>query len=174
MGKDLAAAIRTSETAFEVHNPPAHERETGFEANELSDADTHLRKACRSLRLAEELLAGDRDALMAERYFHAAIELAFACIERTSSAGLIATRRIGSEEMPRHADLIERSHEAGICSHTESDSLAALYDDNRSVHYYRRGIPTKTKAESIVAAAAEFHRLATSSNIFDGSSCVCQ
>ena len=173
MGKDLAAAIKHAETAFADHNPPVEEREDGFETNDLGDADTHLRKACRALRLAEELLAGDRDALIEERYFHAAIELAFACIERTSSAALIATSRISAEEMPKHDDLISRSHEAGICSRDESDRLSALYAENRSVHYYRRGIPTQTKAAAIVAAAAEFHRLATSANIFDGSICLC-
>lgn len=173
MGKDLAKAIDAAHAAFEDHEPAQEEREDGFESDTLSDADTHLRKACRALQLAQELLAGDRDALVEDRFYTAAIELAFAAIERTSSATLIATNRIRPEEMPPHAELIARSHEAGICGRDEAERLAELYGQNRSVYYYRRGIPTKTKAESIVAAATEFHRLATSGHEFSSGTCTC-
>lgn len=173
MSKDLARAIEVAAAAFADHEPPTHEREEGFEGDHLKEADTHLRKACRAIRLARELLEGDRDALVEERYYTAAIELAFACIERTSSAILIATNQISPEDRPPHNELIERSHAAGVWNREDAARLAELYDDNRAVHYYRHGIPSKTKAEAIVAAAVEFHRLATSSNNFDSSACLC-
>lgn len=174
MSKELGRAVGIAQKAFDDHEPAPDEREDGFESDRLSDADTHLRKACRALQLAHELLAGDRDALVADRFFTAAIELAFACIERTSSAALIATGRIRAEEMPHHADLIDRSHEAGVCGRDDAERLAELYDQNRSVYYYRRGIPSKTKAVAIVEAATEFHRLASKLHEFSGGSCLCE
>ena len=172
MSKELAKAIERAAQAF-TQNPPTDEREDGFESDTLEDHDTHLRKACRALQLGKELLAGDRDALIEDRFYTAAIELAFACIERTSSAILIASGRITSGEQLPHAKLIARSHEAGAWSKGDAERLAELYEQNRSIHYYRRGIPSRTKAQTIVAAAAEFHRLTVSGRFFDPSTCIC-
>lgn len=173
MGKDLQERLRVAEGAFEIHEPPVEERETGFEEDRLKDEDVQLRKACRALKIAKELVHDEREGLAHERYYAAAIELSFSCAERTCHGMLISSGRVSPEERPPHQELLARSYEAGIWTAEEAEALEALYDDNRAVYYYRRGIPSRSKAAALLAVAEEVHRLAAESALFGGGTCIC-
>ncbi len=174
MGKELDTALKHAETAFEDHSPAVDEREHGFEDDNLENADVQLRKGCRALVIARELVHDERQGLAQERHYTAAIELAFSSMERTCQGMLIASGRIEAEERPDHRVSLSRSHETGVWSEDAADRMAALYDDNRAVYYYQRGTPSRTKAAALLAVAEEAHRLAVDSQLFTGGTCICR
>lgn len=152
----------------------ADERETGFESSELPAHEIQMRKACRALTLASGLLPGKQAGEFShQRYFTAAIELAFNVIERSCQAALLDAGQLEPEDARSHTEILEMSHRAGYWGEEAASNLATLYHENRSKFYYRKGIPSLTRARTMMEVAVLVHTILTERNDDLEGACLC-
>lgn len=171
MSHRLRAALKQAEDAFDT-KPPMEERETGFEEESLEDHEIQVRKACRAIAAADELVRNAAAGIQQRRHYAAAIELSFCAAERSCHAVLMQAEHVDPDDIPPHHEILSDSHLAGLWTEDESQVLAQLYKENRAAHYYRRGIPSLTKAQAMLALAEEIHYLAVQGGQL-GSVCLC-
>lgn len=171
---ELEDAIERAKTAF-MEPSAEDERETGFESTELPAHEVQMRKACRALALGLELLPHEPPAgeLSHQRYFTAAIELSFNVTERSCQAALLESEQIGPEDHRSHTEILEMSHRAGLWDVETANSLSDLYRENRSKFYYRKGIPSRTRAQTVIGVARQIHDLLAERNEDLQRACLC-
>jgi uncharacterized protein (UPF0332 family) len=147
---DLAPHLSTAEEAFQ-YGGQSHE-----EGLNVSNAKlVHLRKACRLLSGATELIA--------DGYYTLTIEAAFTSIERSLLFWLITEGNHDPSQPPgSHTTAIKRSAEVGYITEAVATKLTELWRNNRAQTYYQDGIATAERAEAMLSLATEIHSQALS------------
>jgi hypothetical protein len=142
---DIEPELSEAETAFRHRG---QEVEDGLD---VSDAGlVQLRKACRSLSGADQLLA--------EGYYTLAIEAGFTSIEKTFLFWLIDEGHQDPANPPQsHTTAINHSADVGFVSPEVADRLEDLWRNNRAQTYYQRGLATRERAETILTLATVIH-----------------
>lgn len=142
---DIEPELSNAETAFRHGDQNA---ESGLG---VSDAGlVQLRKACRSLSGADQLLA--------EGYYTLAIEAGFTSIEKTFLFWLIDDGHQDPAHPPQsHTTAINRSADVGFISPEVATRLEDLWRDNRAQTYYQNGLATRERAETMLALATRVH-----------------
>jgi hypothetical protein len=142
---DIEPELSNAETAFRHGDQNA---ESGLD---VSDAGlVQLRKACRSLSGADQLLA--------EGYYTLAIEAGFTSIEKTFLFWLIDDGHQDPANPPQsHTTAINRSADVGFISPEVATRLEDLWRDNRAQTYYQNGLATRERAETMLALATRVH-----------------
>lgn len=143
---DVESELSEAETAFRHGN---QDPEAGLD---VSDAGfVQLRKACRSLSGA--------DQLMADGYYTLTIEAAFTSIEKTLLFWLIDEGHQDPANPPQsHTTAINRSADVGFISPELAARLDALWTDNRAQTYYQDGMATRARAATMLALANRIHK----------------
>jgi len=109
-----------------------------------------LRKACR-------LLSG-ADQLCEDGYYTLTIEAAFTSIERTLLFWLITEGHHDPSRPPQsHTTAINRSADVGFITEGVATELEDLWNENRAHTYYQDGMPTKERANAMLALAGDIH-----------------
>lgn len=122
--------------------------ETGLDVD--SAELLQLRKACRVLDAAETLAA--------ENGWHTVvIELSFAAIERTLQFYLLENDFLTPDEYIDHETIYEQSHKAGLYNESFKKKLIGVWRDNRSHSYYRGGVGSDKRAETMLELAEAIH-----------------
>lgn len=118
---------------------------------DVSDAGlVQLRKACRSLSGAEQLLS--------DGYYTLAIEASFTSVEKTLLFWLIREGYHDPAKPPQsHTTAIERSAEVGYLGAEVADRLVDLWATNRAQTYYQDGLATRERAAALRELATEMH-----------------
>ncbi|MXR21314.1 hypothetical protein [Halobacterium bonnevillei] len=143
--EDVEPELSEAETAFRHGN---QNPETGLEVADA--AFVQLRKACRSLAGAEQLVAAG--------YYTLAIEAAFTSIEKTLLFWLIDEGHQDPANPPQsHTTAINRSADVGFISAELAARLDDLWTDNRAQTYYQDGIATRERAATMLALAKSIH-----------------
>jgi len=142
---DIEPELSNAETAFRHGDQDA---EAGLD---VSDAGlVQLRKACRSLSGADQLLA--------DGYYTLAIDAGFTSIEKTFLFWLIADGHQDPANPPQsHTTAINRSADVGFVSPEVAARLEDLWRDNRAQTYYQSSLATRERAETILALATSIH-----------------
>lgn len=142
---DIEPLLTEAEEAF---RRSGQQHEDGLD---VSDAGLlQLRKACRSLSGADELLANG--------YYTLVIEAAFTSIEKTLLFWLIHEGHHDPANPPQsHTTAIHRSAEVGYLSDEVASRLVDLWRTNRAQTYYQDGLATRERAESLLELASEIH-----------------
>lgn len=142
---DIETELLNVETAFRHGDQDA---EAGLD---VSDAGlVQLRKACRSISGADQLLA--------DGYYTLAIEAGFTSIEKTFLFWLIKDGHQDPAVPPQsHTTAINRSADVGFIDPEVANRLETLWRDNRSQTYYQHGLATRERAETILTLATEIH-----------------
>lgn len=122
--------------------------ETGLDVD--TPATLQLRKACRLLAAADHLETEDG-------YYTVVIESSFAAIERTLQFYLLTNDFLSPEEYVDHREVYNRSYEAGLYNDRFKEKLVALWRENRSRSYYREGVGSKERAETMLKLARQVH-----------------
>lgn len=170
---ELAAAIARAQNAF-MYPSDVDEREPGFEVGDMPDDEIQMRKACRSLILARALLPGDQTGEHThQRHYAAAIELAFNVIERSCQAALLQVGQLDPEDFASHAEILEMSHRTGYWDEDAATGMSTLFQDNRTKYYYRDGIPSETRARSMMDVASLVHDIIAERNTSLKRACLC-
>lgn len=142
---DLEPALSDAETAFRHGDQDA---EAGLGVSDA--ALVQLRKACRSLSGAEQLLA--------DGYYTLTIEAAFTSIEKTLLFWLIDEGHQNPAHPPQsHTTAINRSADVGFLSGDVASRLEELWRENRAQTYYQDGTATRERAETTLALATSVH-----------------
>ncbi|MCD2200877.1 hypothetical protein LPA44_13375 [Halobacterium sp. KA-4] len=143
---DVESELSEAETAFRHGN---QDPEAGLD---VSDAGfVQLRKACRSLSGA--------DQLMADGYYTLTIEAAFTSIEKTLLFWLIDEGHQDPANPPQsHTTAINRSADVGFISPELAARLDDLWSDNRAQTYYQDGMATRARAATMLALANRIHQ----------------
>jgi HEPN domain-containing protein len=125
--------------------------QTAEEGLDVSSADlVQLRKACRLLSGAEQLLE--------DGHYTLTIEAAFTSIERTLLFWLITDGHHDPSQPPQsHTTAINRSAEVGFLTDELATELEELWNENRAHTYYQDGMATDERAAAMVALAAGIH-----------------
>ena len=165
--KALSAALETLD-----EDPTDANCEPGLPGPEAPLMEVQMAKACRMLELARDLIGGEK-RLTAKGYYTASVETAFAAIERSMHAYLLANDVVTDEEFLGHEAITKEAGEAGLFDEETADYLEDLWRRNRSKVYYRAGLPTKDSAEAMVHLAREVHQLVRSTNRRLGELCAC-
>lgn len=142
---DVEPLLTEAEEAF---RRSGQRREEGLD---VSDAGlVQLRKACRSLSGAEQLLS--------DGYYTIAIEASFTSIEKTLLFWLIHEGYHDPANPPQsHTTAIERSAEVGYLGDEVASRLVDLWVTNRVQTYYQNGLATHERAEALLELASEIH-----------------
>ncbi|MFC6954800.1 hypothetical protein [Halorubellus litoreus] len=142
---DIESELEAAEDAFRFGGQTA---ETGLD---VADAGlVQLRKACRSLTGADQLLESG--------YYTLTIEAAFTSIEKTFLFWLIDEGHQDPSNPPQsHTTAIKRSEEVGFLSQPVATRLEELWVENRAQTYYQDGIATEERATAIIALANRIH-----------------
>lgn len=142
---DIEPALSDAEAAFRYGS---QDSEAGLE---VSDAGlVQLRKACRSLSGADQLLA--------DGYYTLTIEAAFTSIEKTFLFWLIDEGHQDPANPPQsHTTAINRSAHVGFVSDEVASRLDDLWTENRAQTYYQDGTATRERAETMLALADDSH-----------------
>lgn len=142
---DIEPELSDAETAFR-HG--GQEPETGLECSD--SGFVQLRKACRSLAGADQLLA--------DGYYTLTIEAAFTSIEKTFLFWLIDEGQQDPANPPQsHTTAINRCAAVGFISEEVASRLDALWTENRAQTYYQDGIATMERAETMARLANLIH-----------------
>lgn len=146
---DVEPELSDAETAFR-HG--GQEAEAGLD---VVDAGlVQLRKACRSLSGADQLLA--------DGYYTLTIEAAFTSIEKTFMFWLIDEGQQNPANPPQsHTTAINRSAEVGFISDDVASRLDELWAENRAQTYYQNGLATQERAETMLTLANRIHTQVT-------------
>jgi len=141
---DIEPLLTDAEEAFRLSG----QNEEGLD---VSDAGlVQLRKACRSLSGAEQLLS--------DGYYTLAIEASFTSVEKTLLFWLIREGYHDPANPPQsHTTAIERSAEVGYLGDEVASRLVDLWTTNRAQTYYQDGLATRERAEALLELASETH-----------------
>ncbi|MFC6719535.1 hypothetical protein ACFQGT_13895 [Natrialbaceae archaeon GCM10025810] len=142
---DVEPELADAEEAFRLGG---QERERGLD---VSDAGlVQLRKACRSLSGADQLLD--------DGYYTLAIEAGFTSIEKTFLFWLIHEGHHDLANPPQsHTTAIERSAKVGFVGDEVASRLVDLWRTNRAQTYYQDGLATRKRAEAVTELAVLIH-----------------
>lgn len=142
---DVEPELTRAEEAFRLGG---QEYETGLD---ISDAGlVQLRKACRSLSGANQLLA--------EGYYTVAIEAAFTSIEKTLLFWLIQEGYHDPSQPPQsHTTAIKRSAEVGFLDDEVAARIVDLWTTNRAQTYYQDALPSRERADALTEIATRIH-----------------
>lgn len=142
---DIESELSDAETAFQYGGQQV---ELGLD---VVDAGlVQLRKACRSLAGAAQLLANG--------YYTLTIEAAFTSIEKTFLFWLIHESHQDPASPPQsHTTAINRSADVGFISTEVASRLEDLWTENRAQTYYQNGLATRERAETMQALAIRIH-----------------
>ncbi len=124
--------------------------ETGIDRGE-AEWKTQLQKACRLLEAARLLREHDG-------YHTSVVETSFAVIERTLQFYVQAQGDDPSHEFHDHTDAYERAAQLGLYSEETIEELIALYDANRTEHYYGENVATRQQADAMFDLAEAIHQ----------------
>lgn len=98
------------------------------------------------------------DQLVEENgYYTVVIEVSFAAIERTLQFYLLSNDFLHADEYVDHQAVYERSYEAGLYDEEFREKLVGLWRNNRSRSYYREGVGSEGRAETMFQLAASIH-----------------
>lgn len=109
-----------------------------------------LRKACRLVDAAQFLREEDR-------HYTVVVEASFAAIERTIQFYLLDAGLLHVEEYVNHERVYEMGADVGLYDDVFADKLTGLWRNNRSDTYYREGVATEQRAETMLALAEAVH-----------------
>jgi len=142
---DIEPLLSDAEDAF---RRGGQEQEDGLD---VSDAGlVQLRKACRSLSGADQLLD--------DGYYTLTVEAAFTSIEKTFLFWLIHDSYQDPSNPPQsHTTAINRSAEVGFISDEVAARLEDLWSDNRAQTYYQTGKATNERATTMLELADGIH-----------------
>lgn len=142
---DLDPQLSDTETAFR------HGGQVPEAGLDVSDAGlVQLRKACRSLSGADQLLT--------DGYYTLTIEAAFTSIEKTFLFWLINEGHQDPANPPQsHTTAINHSADVGFISTEVAARLDDLWTENRAQTYYQDGMATYERAETMLALANRLH-----------------
>jgi len=142
---DVEPELSDAESAFRFGD---QRPESGLD---VSDAGlVQLRKACRSLSGASDLLA--------DGYYTLTIEAAFTSVEKSLLFWLISDGYQDPANPPQsHTTAINRSADVGLIAVDVADRLEDLWRDNRAQTYYRAGAATRERAAAMLALATRIH-----------------
>lgn len=156
----IEALIETVEEAFD--RPPA-DLEGGLDVEDA--ALLQLRKACRLLAGAAELLDAG--------YYTLVIEASFAAIERSIEFRLFERGELEPRNLPgSHTTVYHEAATVGIVSERTADRLAELWRDHRAKTYYRDGLATAARANALHNLATEVHAFIVGRSA-QGHECLC-
>lgn len=143
--EDIELELTDAEEAF---RRGGQERERGLD---VADAGlVQLRKACRSLSGADQLLA--------DGYYTLAIESGFTSIEKSLLFWLIHEGNHDPANPPQsHTTAIKRSAEVGYLDDEIASRLVDLWRTNRAQTYYQDGLATYERADSLLTLATNIH-----------------
>lgn len=137
--------IEDVQRAFDA--PPA-DIEAGLDIDD--SAVLQLRKGCRLLAGAEQLLDAGYDTLV--------IEASFATIERSLEFRRFERGEMDPQNLPgSHTAIYREAARVGIFSTTTADELADLWQEHRARTYYQDGLATETRARKLFELATEVH-----------------
>ncbi|WP_256297616.1 hypothetical protein [Haloarchaeobius salinus] len=143
---DIEPTLTDAETAFR-HGGQTAEDGLGVSSAEL----VQLRKACRSLSGADQLLD--------DGYYTLTVEASFTSIEKTFMFWLIEEGHQDPSNPPQsHTTAINRSAEVGFVSAELASRLDNLWRENRAQTYYQDGKATRERAEAMLELANRIHR----------------
>lgn len=142
---DIEPTLTDAETAFQYGN------QSPEEGLGVADAGlVQLRKACRSLSGADQLLD--------DGYYTLTIEAAFTSIEKTLLFWLIHEGHQDPANPPQsHTTAINRSADVGFLSAEIAMRLDELWRNNRAQTYYQDGLATHERADTLLELAAQIH-----------------
>lgn len=142
---DIEPLLTDAEEAF---RRSGQRREEGLD---VSDAGlVQLRKACRSLLGAEQLLT--------DGYYTLAIEASFTSVEKTLLFWLIREGYHDPANPPQsHTTAIKQSAEVGFLGDEVASRLVDLWVTNRAQTYYQDGLATRERADALLRLASETH-----------------
>lgn len=170
--RKLQNLIEQCNEAFLSANPKKDVVEPGLYATWLDPYQLHIKKACRLLSLSGQLLE-ENTKMGSQQYYTTVIESCFIAIERSIHAYLLYTKSVHESDFVSHTDIFEKGAKGGLYSKETGEALADLWNLNRSSIYYRRGIPTKSAAESMYNMASTLHEHILALNKDLKAECVC-
>jgi len=154
--RQLRDSLDRAGEAFDEVSPRS-DREPGLPTAAASLMEIQMAKACRMLELANDLVS-DNKALKAKAYYTACVEVAFAVIERSLHAYLLAKEVVDEEDFLGHEGITKLAGRAGLMEQAITEDLEDLWRKNRSKVYYRSGLPTRQAAEAMLELAIQVHQ----------------
>lgn len=143
---EIARLIEQAERSFDA---PPEAIETGLEAQDA--ALLQMRKACRLLASADQLLDGG--------YYTLVIEASFVTIERSIEFRLLERGTLDPRDLPgSHTSVYREAARVGVLSEESADQLADLWRNHRAKTYYQDGLATRERAQTLYDLATEIHR----------------
>lgn len=141
----IEALVEGVQRAFD--SPPAA-IEDGLDVKDA--ALLQLRKACRLLAGAEQLLDAG--------YYTLVIEASFVAIERSLEFRLFDRGEMDPRNLPgSHTTIYQEAARIGIFSESIADDLADLWQEHRARTYYQDGLAAETRARKLNELATEVH-----------------
>lgn len=141
----IETLIEAVQRAFDA--PPA-DIEAGLDVDNA--AVLQLRKACRLLAGAEQLLDAG--------YYTLVIEASFSTIERSIEFRLFERGEMDPQNLPgSHTTIYQEASRIGLFSERTADALADLWHDHRARTYYQDGLAAETRARKLHELATEVH-----------------
>lgn len=125
-----------------------------------------LRKACRLLASAEELLE--------EGYYTLVVEASFVAIERSVEFRFLEKGTTDPDDLPgSHPGMYGEAVRAGILSESQADRLCDLWIQYRAKTYYQDGLASAERAVKMYELSSEIHEfiLGRSSQSYE---CLCE
>ena len=132
----------------------------------VSDAALlQLRKACRLLTGAEQLLNAG--------YYTIVIEASFVAIERTIEFRLLERGEVEPRDLPgTHTGVYREAATVGLFAEATADDLADLWTEHRAKTYYQDGLAARERAAKMYALATEVHAFVVGRSS-QGHECIC-
>ncbi|MFW5920013.1 MAG: hypothetical protein ACOCSF_07475 [Halanaeroarchaeum sp.] len=144
-GSEIEALLDSTREVFERRPKNV---EDGLDVS--SPAMLQLRKACRLLVAANALV--ERNG-----YYTVVVEASFGAIERTIQFHLLENEFLHADEFVDHRTVYERGYEAGLYDEAFREKLVGLWRNNRSRTYYREGVGSERRAETLLQLAEAIH-----------------
>lgn len=149
------------QAAFD-HRP--EELEAGLDV-ETADL-LQLRKACRLLGSAEQLLE--------EGFYTLVVEASFVAIERSVEFRLLEKGTADPHDLPgSHASTYDEAVTTGILSESQAIRLEDLWSEYRAKTYYQDGLASAERAKKLYQLASEVHEFIVGRSRH-GYECICE
>jgi len=157
---EIARLIEQAERSFDA---PPEAVEAGLA---VQDAPLlQLRKACRLLASADQLLDSG--------YYTLVIEASFVALERSIEFRLLERGDRDPRDLPgSHTAVYREATRVGVLSEESANRLADLWRNHRAKTYYQDGLATRGRARALHNLAAEIHRFIVGRSS-QGHECVC-
>ena len=132
----------------------------------VSDAALlQLRKACRLLTGAENLLDAGHYTIV--------IEASFVAIERTIEFRLLERGEMEPRDLPgTHTGIYGEAATVGLFAEATANDLADLWTEHRAKTYYQDGLAARERAAKMYALATEVHAFVVGRSS-QGHECIC-